>query len=94
MAKVTSKYQVSIPKSLAEQLRIRPGDDIEWTLQGEELRIAAARRKKTLSVEDRLEMFDAATRRQAARDKGRRVTGRVGGRGWKREDLHERGRTR
>jgi AbrB family looped-hinge helix DNA binding protein len=38
--KVTSKLQVSIPKTLAEQLHIRPSDDIECRITGGELRIA------------------------------------------------------
>ena len=30
MSKVTSKYQVSIPKALAEKIGIRIGDELEW----------------------------------------------------------------
>lgn len=92
MAKVTSKYQVSIPRSLADQLKIRPGDEIEWRIAGEELRITAAR--QPLSIEKRLELFDQATRRQSARN--RRYPAGKGGqdRGWKREELYDRGRTR
>jgi AbrB family looped-hinge helix DNA binding protein len=94
MAKVTSKYQVSIPKSLAEQLRIRPGDDIEWRIAGEELRVSPLKAKRPLSVEERLDLFDQATKRQAARNKKHRLGRSDQGRGWKREDLYHRGRTR
>ena len=91
MAKVTSKYQVSIPKALAEQLQIRPGDEIDWRIAGEELRVTHA--KKPLSIEERLHLFDEATKRQATRNR-RRTRPTAGDRGWKREDLYDRGRTR
>jgi AbrB family looped-hinge helix DNA binding protein len=94
MGKVTSKYQVSIPKTLAEQLDLKPGDEIHWRLAGDELRIGAAARARPLSVQERLKMFDDATKRQAVRDKGRRETTGSKDRGWKREDLYDRGRTR
>ena len=29
MAKVTSKYQVTLPRAIAEKYKIRPGDDID-----------------------------------------------------------------
>jgi AbrB family looped-hinge helix DNA binding protein len=69
MAKVTSKLQVSIPKTLAEQLHIRPGDDIEWRITGGELRFAPADGSRPLSRGRRLELFDLASQRQAARNK-------------------------
>jgi len=39
MAKVTSKYQVTIPKALAEELGIEPGHDIEWSSAGDSIRL-------------------------------------------------------
>ena len=92
MGKVTSKYQVSIPKALADRLGVHPGDDIEWRVAGDELRVKPSRTRPELSVEKRLHMFDEATRRQAARNKGSR--GRASSRGWTREELYDRGRTR
>ncbi|HJW95791.1 MAG TPA: AbrB/MazE/SpoVT family DNA-binding domain-containing protein [Thermoanaerobaculia bacterium] len=95
MAKVTSKYQVSIPKTLAEQLAIKPGDDIQWRVAGDELRISPARPKQRLSREERLARFDAATSRQSRRDrKLLRVAEGTIDRGWTREDLYDRDRTR
>lgn len=94
MAKVTSKYQVSIPKRLADQLNIGPGDEIDVRVTGEELRITRAGARPQLSVEERLKMFDAAKRRQAARRRRRGVIPREGGRGWTREELYDRGRSR
>ena len=39
MAKVTSKLQVTVPKALAAQLGIRPGDDVDWTINGNSLHV-------------------------------------------------------
>ena len=35
MAKVTSKLQVTVPKAIAEQYSIRPGDEIDWAPAGD-----------------------------------------------------------
>ena len=94
VSKVTTKFQVSIPKSLASELGVRPGDEIQWSLAGEELRISPARARRSLPAEERLELFDIATRRQAARNKRRRASRAPRSRGWTREELYDRGRTR
>ena len=39
MAKVTSKLQFTLPKKLAEQVGISPGDEVDVSLAGEGLRI-------------------------------------------------------
>lgn len=63
MSKVTSKYQVSIPKGP----------------------------KTAFSVRERLRLFDAATARQAERERVSRLLRAKGkGRGWTREDLSTR----
>jgi AbrB family looped-hinge helix DNA binding protein len=88
MAKVTSKLQVTIPKALAEQHQIRPGDRIEFVSAGDVIRIEPAGRRQPLSVKERLELFDDATRRL----RRRRWNGPgPKDRGWKREDLYDRG---
>ena len=43
MAKVTSKYQVTIPKGIAEKYNIRPGDEVAWVEAGEVIRVIPAR---------------------------------------------------
>jgi AbrB family looped-hinge helix DNA binding protein len=94
MAKVTSKYQVTIPKALAEKLGIVPGHDIEWSAAGDSIRLTPVRAAHpSLSLELRLELFDRATRRLRGRRK-RAAASRSGGRGWRREDLYDRGRSR
>ena len=91
MAKVTSKLQVTVPKAIAERYGIRPGDDIEFQAAGDTIRIEPAGKREPLSVEERLRLFDEATRRvRRQRWKGRPPKGR----GWTREELYERARSR
>jgi len=85
MGKVTSKYQVSIPKALADQLGVRPGDEVEWEVAGDEFRVRPAHAKKPLSVEERLKMFRESMKQVAALQKKRRLKG---SRDWTREDLY------
>jgi len=85
MAKVTSNYQVRIPKALADQLGVRPGDEVEWSVDGDEFRVKPAQAKKPLSVEEKLKMFDESMKMVAALQKKRRLKG---SRDWTREDLY------
>jgi AbrB family looped-hinge helix DNA binding protein len=96
MSKVTSKLQVTIPKIVARQLGIKPGDQINWEIVGEALQHipAGSRRRQKSNVQDRLRLFDRATRRQQKR--GSMITPALlgtakSGRGWMREDLYSRG---
>jgi AbrB family looped-hinge helix DNA binding protein len=94
MAKVTSKYQVTLPKAIAEKYNIRPGDEIDWIAAGEVIRvIPPGKRASVEDSESRLRLFDQATERQqrrASRAKKRQPRDR----GWTREELYTRGRTR
>ena len=93
MAKVTSKHQVTLPKAIADQYKIRPGDDITWVAAGEAIRvIPPGRRAQVDDRELRLRLFDLATVRQRRRAAAPGFTARD--RGWKREDLYRRGRSR
>ena len=93
MAKVTSKYQVTLPKALADQYKIRPGDDIAWVAAGEVIRVIPAGAPAVGDDrESRLRLFDMATERQRRRAPRNRYPKRPS-RGWKREDLYRRGRT-
>jgi bifunctional DNA-binding transcriptional regulator/antitoxin component of YhaV-PrlF toxin-antitoxin module len=99
MAKVTSKLQVTVPKIIAEQYGIRPGDDIEWTPAGDAVRVCKStphsRSQAGSDVARRLELFDLATQRQKARQaKQKRKLSRPRDRGWRREDLYDRGGAR
>jgi AbrB family looped-hinge helix DNA binding protein len=99
MSKVTSKFQVSVPKALADRYGIAPGDDLIWEAAGEALRVRLAEppTRYALDGRERLRLFDAATRRQAERQakrqagrKPRRKPGREAGRGWTRGQLYDR----
>ena len=97
MAKVTSKLQVTMPKAIADQYGIRPGDEIEWVAAGETIRVVPpGRQVQAVDLELRLRLFDAATERQRLRlRQSGRPRARAGRkRGWKREDLYERARPR
>ena len=94
MSKVTSKLQVTVPKALAAQYGIRPGDDIRFEAAGEVIRVVPTRvrtRREGLDIDARLRLFDAATARQRTRDAGRQERC-ADTRGWTREELYERGR--
>ena len=93
MAKVTSKLQVTLPKALAERYRIEPGDDIEWEAAGDVIHVVPSRQKPALDIAARLKVFDQATARQRERERGISL-GRPTSRGWTRDDLYDRGRTR
>jgi AbrB family looped-hinge helix DNA binding protein len=95
MAKVTSKLQVTVPKAIADQYGIRPGDDIEWVAAGDVIRIVPAGRVlPALDLPARLRLFDAATERQRLRRTAPSKQTEVDGRGWRRADLYDRGRSR
>jgi AbrB family looped-hinge helix DNA binding protein len=98
MSKVTSKRQVTIPKEVADRYRIEPGSEIEWIPAGDEIRVIPPGTARTgrLEVADRLAAFDRATRRRDERATGTAAhpTDDKARRGWTREELHERGRTR
>lgn len=97
MAKVTSKLQVTIPKVIADRFDIRPGDEIEWKVEGGVIRILPQRPGSEVpGTAERLRLFDLATERQRARELETTEPARAPGteakdRGWTREDLYRRG---
>jgi AbrB family looped-hinge helix DNA binding protein len=93
MAKVTSKYQVTLPKAIADEFNIRPGDEIDWIAAGELIRvIPPGKHVVTEDRETRLRLFDQATERMRRCPAGRQKK-RPRGRGWRRADLYTRGRS-
>ena len=90
MARVTSKLQVTLPKHLADQLGIRPGDEVQFVPGENSLRILLPTEGPNYSVEDRLRLFDQATQRQRERE-ARTNLAPATDRGWRREDLYTRG---
>jgi len=93
MSKITSKLQVTVPKTIADRYRIRPGDEIEWIPAGDAIRLIPAR-TQTPSEDPatRVRLFDQATERHRRRPAPRKQPS--GDRGWIREDLYGRGRSR
>lgn len=97
MPKVTSKLQLTVPKKIADQYGIRPGDELEWIPAGESIRVELAGRKDSrirFSPEERLALFDEATKRRIEREDlilgGKpRPEPSKSGRGWTREELYE-----
>lgn len=96
MAKVTSKLQVTVPKAVADRLSIRPGDEIEWRVEGGSARVSRVLTPASRTVAERIAVFDEATRRQDERNRLWKRSARkaTADRGWTREELYTRGRAR
>lgn len=76
MSKISSKFQVTVPKAIAERYGIQPGDGIRFEEVGESIRVVhvnAATANRRLDTEARLRLFDAATARQQAREAAKPV---------------------
>ena len=96
MPKVTSKLQLTVPKAIADQYGIRPGDQLQWIAAGDAIHVIPLGKNKLAeqerTVKERLELFDQATRRQKRRQrKAGKACPRPAARGWKREELYGRG---
>jgi bifunctional DNA-binding transcriptional regulator/antitoxin component of YhaV-PrlF toxin-antitoxin module len=90
---VTSKFQVTVPRAIADEYGIKPGDEIDWVAAGDVIRVIPPERQTEESgTEARLRLFDQATKR--IKDRKRRGGAPSSRRGWKREDLYTRGRAR
>jgi AbrB family looped-hinge helix DNA binding protein len=99
MSKVTSKLQLTVPKKIADQYGIRPGDELTWTAAGDGIRVQLARKiniRNRFSPEERLALYDQATKRRQEREESL-LNGKArpeppkSGRGWTREELYDRG---
>ncbi len=103
---MTSKLQVTIPKAIAKQYSIAPGDDLLWVAAGEAVHVLPARGlPKPLDTAWRLSLFDAASKRMRARElqqshqrsqerrRGKGTRAKMD-RGWTREELYQRGGSR
>jgi AbrB family looped-hinge helix DNA binding protein len=98
MPKVTSKLQLTVPKKIADQYGIRPGDELEWVPAGDSIRVELVRHKaKTgdlMTTEEKLALFDANMKRadelQSEQLKNANADTRITreNRGWTREELY------
>ena len=70
MPKVTSKLQLTVPRAIADQYGIRPGDELQWIAAGEAIRVIPAEKinlnGQERTVKERLELFDQATERSTS----------------------------
>lgn len=95
MSKVTSKLQVTIPKSVAKIHGIVPGSEILFESAGDSIRVRQVREDtvayegESTETEFRLKLFEEATTRQEER---RPIQlehfGASENRGWTRDDLY------
>lgn len=94
MAKVTGKFQITLPKTLVDQCGIRIGDELALRSSGRSIQIdRRAAPDATRLRQERLTHFDQATKRQQTRHVTRSAP-QARSRGWTREELYVRGRTR
>ena len=95
MAKVTSKLQITIPKKIAEQFGIKPGDELEFVGRsgGIHLLPAGTVTEPTLSAEERVRLFDESTAYadKRAEELGIKPVADESVRDWTREELYTRG---
>jgi AbrB family looped-hinge helix DNA binding protein len=92
MSRVTSKLQVTLPKAVARQYGIEPGAEVVFEPAGDIIHVLPQRRRRR-GVRERVKLFEAILFRQRARQAGR-VFAAAEDRGWTREELYDRGRSR
>ncbi len=92
MSKVTGKFQVTLPKRLVTTYGIKVGDEVEFAAAGDRITLHLAKGKEA-DLTRRLGEFDLATERQRARERAHPL-GAARKRGWTREDLYTRDRSR
>lgn len=96
---MTSKLQLTVPKKIADQYGIRPGDELKWVPAGDSIRVELVRDKTKsaheLTTEEKVALFDANTKwlddlqakeLKEAQAKGTHLTRE--NRGWTREELY------
>ena len=70
MAKVTSKLQVTLPKRLAEQHGIAPGDEVRFeSVAGVIRMVPAGAPPQVLGMDERLRLFDETSLRISQRSR-------------------------
>lgn len=91
MSRITSKYQLTIPKAVAQATGLKPGDDVACEPAGTAIRVRPTDRteESSRSTLDRLALFDQATERERKRHRSADGGGESE-RGWTRDELYER----
>ena len=88
MGKITAKFQVTLPRHVADRLGVAPGDEIHWDAHGPVVRVSAVPKRPRLSVDERLRLFDESTDGQNRRQRRLRRVTKPTDRGWTREDAY------
>lgn len=98
MAKIKKEGHLPVPKALAEQFGIHPGESIRFEKVGNGILLSTDAPLDSSVIEKRLESFDRATRRMEVKPvptvkrKPRSKSIHPDDRGWSREELYLRGR--
>ena len=94
MAKVTSKLQITIPKKIADEYGIKPGDELEFVPRAGGIRLVPAGTwsQPKLSPEERVRLFQESMKRadQRAKELGVKPVEDESRRDWTREELYTR----
>ncbi|NBB80839.1 MAG: AbrB/MazE/SpoVT family DNA-binding domain-containing protein [Verrucomicrobia bacterium] len=92
MSKVSTKYQITLPRDLARSHHILPGEDVVFEEAGSALYLRRGPAETNAdSVEGRLASFDRASQRQEARNRAYPASLKSSaGRGWTRDELYQR----
>lgn len=93
MAKVTGKFQITLPKAVVDRCGIGVGDELDVRPIGRSIQIDRRSKAPVELSRERLLHFDRATARQRAREKARSAAS-ARSRGWTRAELYTRGRAR
>ena len=90
MGKLTSKYQLTLPKAVAHEVGLKPGDELDCEPAGDIIRIRPKARIKSHGhpIIDQLLLFDLATERQSNRERST-IASHEPERGWTRDELYE-----
>ena len=91
MARLTSKYQLTLPRAIARRIGLTPGDEIDCEAAGDMVRVKpkVVSRTEGFSITDRMVLFDLASERIRHRAHSGLATGE-NARDWTRDDLYER----
>jgi bifunctional DNA-binding transcriptional regulator/antitoxin component of YhaV-PrlF toxin-antitoxin module len=94
MARVTGKLQITVPKAVADAHALRTGSEVQFESAVDCIRLVVGQPRPGLSKDEKLRLLRESGARQKARNARWSGFETLQDRGWKREDLYERGGTR